>query len=177
MKLQENSISGIYTILPDLHQDERGVFRRSFCQEELLKHEIHFEVKQGNISENFYKHTLRGFHYQLGPSGESKVITCVSGALYNVLLDLRPESKTYKEWVAIEISSEKRESILVPTGCANAFLTMADQTIVHYYMSNYYSPDKYRGIRYNDPAFAFEWPCKPAVISERDINFPDYQDG
>ncbi len=174
MKLREHLIFGLYTILPDLHKDERGVFRRSFCKEELAKYGIQFEVKQGNISENFSKHTLRGFHYQLEPCDESKILTCVTGTLYNIVLDLRRNSKTYKEWVSIEISSEQRESIHIPAGCANAFLTMTDQTIVHYYMGNFYSPDSYRIIRFNDPAFGFEWPNEPAVISERDLNSPDY---
>ena len=176
MKLREHSISGLYTILPHLHQDERGVFRRSFCEKELAESGIHFEVKQGNISENFRKHTLRGFHYQIQPTKESKILTCVTGSLYNVVLDLRKESQTYRQWTAMEISSDDRASVHVPHGCANAFLTMSDQTIVHYYMGDFFSPDTYRGIRYNDPSFGFEWPCEPVVISERDLNFPDYRD-
>ena len=176
MRVKEHSLTGLFTIFPDLHFDERGVIRRSFCKEELTKHGIFFEVKQGNISENLSKHTLRGFHYQLEPSHESKIITCVTGALYNVVLDLRKFSDSFKQWVAIEISSSQRESIHIPVGCANAFLTMEDHTIVHYYMGDFFSPDAYRGIRYNDPAFGFEWPCEPVVISERDLKFPDYMD-
>jgi len=176
MKLKGHTITGLYTIMPDLHKDARGVFRRSFCKEELALNGINFDVKQGNISENFKKLTLRGFHYQLEPSDESKILTCVTGALYNIVLDLRRNSQTYKTWVPIEITSEKRESIYIPAGCANAFLTMADQTTVHYYMGEFYSPDNYRIIRYNDPAFGFEWPSEPDVISERDLNSPDYLD-
>ncbi len=176
MKFNEHSISGLLTILPDLYHDERGVFRRSFCKYELKKQGINFEVQQGNLSENFCKYTLRGFHYQVEPTRESKILTCVTGSLYNVVLDLRRDSKTFKQWVAIEISSNQRENIHVPPGCANAFLTMADQTIVHYYMGDFFSSETYRGIRYNDPAFGFEWPCEPKVISERDLNFPDYLD-
>ena len=175
MKLQEHSISGLYTILPNLHQDERGVFRRSFCEKVLVENGIHFEAKQGNISENFRKNTLRGFHYSIQPTQESKILTCVTGSLYNVVLDLRKESKTYRQWVSMKISSDDRVSVLVPHGCANAFLTMSDQTIVHYYMGDFFSADTCRGIRYNDPAFGFEWPCEPKVISERDLNFPDYR--
>ncbi len=176
MKLLEHKIAGLYTIRPDLHKDERGVFCRSFCEKEFVQHGIPFKVKQGNISENFMKHTLRGFHYQVEPTKESKILTCVIGALYNVVLDLRHDSETYKEWVALEISSEQRESIHVPTGCANAFITMADQTIVHYYMGDFFSPDTYRGLRYNDPSFSFKWPCEPAVISEKDLNYPDFRE-
>ena len=176
MKLQEHKITGLYTIRPDLHKDKRGVFRRSFCEKDLAQHGISFKVKQGNISENFMKYTLRGFHYQVEPTKESKILTCVTGTLYNVVLDLRRESVAFKEWVALEISSEQHKSIHVPAGCANAFLTMADQTIVHYYMGDFFSPDTYRGLRYNDPSFGFKWPCEPAVISERDLNFPDFRD-
>ena len=176
MKLQEHKINGLYTIRPDLHKDVRGVFCRSFCENELAQHGIPFKVKQGNISENFMKHTLRGFHYQVEPAQESKILTCVIGALYNVVLDLRRDSETYKEWVALEISSEQRESIHVPAGCANAFITMADQTIVHYYMGDYFSPDTYRGLRYNDPTFRIEWPCEPIIISDKDLNYPDFRE-
>ena len=176
MKLLRHSISGLYTIIPDLHKDERGVFRRTFCKDELSKHGIQFEVEQGNVSENYKKYTLRGFHYQDKPTKESKIITCITGSLYDVVIDLRVDSETFKEWVAIEISSEKCDSIHVPAGCANAFLTMSDQTVVHYYMGDFFNPDTYKGIRYNDPAFKVEWPCEPEIISDRDLNFPDYQE-
>ena len=105
MKFISQFIPDLFLIVPDLHQDERGVFRRSFCVDKFAKHGIDINVKQGNISENYKNHTLRGFHYQLPPSNESKVISCVTGALYNVVIDLRRTSETYHEWVALEISS------------------------------------------------------------------------
>ena len=104
MKFIPQVIPGLFLITPDLHQDERGVFRRSFCETEFAKHGIEFGVKQGNISHNFKKHTLRGFHYQIYPSYESKIISCVTGSLYNIVLDLRKKSKTYRQWVSLEIS-------------------------------------------------------------------------
>ena len=174
MKFVNQKIDGIYLIKPTLHQDERGVFRRSFCEDEFASHGIKFNVKQGNISENFKKHTLRGFHYQISPSKESKIISCITGSLYNVVIDLREDSKTYHEWVALEISSINKESIYVPAGCANAFLTMSENTIVHYYMGDSFSPDTYHGIRYNDPMFSVDWPCEPKIISKKDLNIPDY---
>lgn len=177
MKYLPQIIPGLLKFVPEIHADERGVFRRSFCQKELAQNGINFEVKQGNISENFKKHTLRGFHYQIEPHLETKIITCVTGNLYNVILDLRKNSKMYKKWIAIEISAVTRESILVPAGCANAFLTLSDQTIVKYYMGEFYNPETYRGIRYNDPVFKVEWPCEPKVISDQDLNFPDFQEG
>ena len=174
MKFISQLISDVYLIQPALHEDERGVFRRSFCAEEFKINGIKFDVKQGNISENFNKHTLRGFHYQVSPSSESKIISCATGSLYNVVLDLRKESGTFKQWVALEISSNIKESIYVPAGCANAFLTMDDNTIVHYYMGDSFSPNTYKGIRYNDPMFSVTWPCEPKVISDKDLNFPDF---
>ena len=177
MKFIPQKIKDHSLIIPEPHKDERGVFRRSYCQDEFSKYGIDFKVKQGNISENLHKYTLRGFHYQLPPSTESKIITCVTGAIYNVVLDIRKKSKTYKKWVALEISSNKRESIYIPAGCANAFLTMEENTIVHYYMGDSFSPDTYSGIRYNDPEFNVKWPCEPLVISEIDKNLPDFIDG
>ena len=176
MKFIEQKIIGVFLIEPSLHHDSRGVFRRSFCVEEFNNAGIDFTVKQGNISQNFHKHTMRGFHYQVEPSKESKVILCVTGALYNIVLDLRKDSPSNHQWVALEIDAENRQSIVVPAGCANAFLTMADNTIVHYYMGDSYAPNSYRGIRYNDPRFGFEWPCEPEVISEKDKNLADYSD-
>lgn len=176
MKFIAQAIPDLFLITPDLHEDERGVFRRSFCKDEFAKQGINFSVEQGNISENFKKHTMRGFHYQVSPSNESKVISCISGALYNVVLDLRKDSEMYQKWVVLEVSADKRESMHIPAGCANAFLTMKDNTIVHYYMGDSFSPNTYRGFRYNDPKFSVKWPCEPKVISEKDLNFPDFED-
>ena len=176
MKFISQNINDLLLIIPDLHRDERGVFRRSFCKEIFKKNGVNFNSLQGNISENFNKHTLRGFHYQSSPSDESKIITCVTGALFNIVLDLRKKSKTYKQWSSLEIDSNKRQSIYVPAGCANAFLTLEDNTIVHYYMNDLYNPNTYKGIRYNDPLFSFKWPCEPKIISEKDLNLPDFID-
>jgi dTDP-4-dehydrorhamnose 3,5-epimerase len=176
MNFISQSITGLYLITPKLHKDERGIFRRTFCKDEFLANGIKFNVFQGNISENFKKYTLRGFHYQKSPSNESKVISCVTGSLYNVVIDLRKNSKTYLKSVALQISSASKESICVPSGCANAFLTITDNTIVHYYMGDSFRAETYAGIRYNDPMFSIKWPCEPKVISDKDLNMPDFQD-
>jgi len=176
MKFTEQNIEGVFLVEHDLHIDSRGIFRRSFCIDEFLKAGIEFNVAQGNISKNFNKHTLRGFHYQIEPSQESKVITCISGALYNVVLDLRKKSETKHQWVALEIDADRCQSVIVPAGCANAFLTMSDNTVVHYYMSDSFEPNSYRGIRYNDPKFNFKWPHEPKVISDKDRDLPDFFD-
>jgi len=176
MIFNKTFIKDLFIINHELHQDERGIFRRSFCKEEFSKQGIQFEAVQGNVSKNFKKHTLRGFHYQKEPSNEAKVISCISGAIYNIVLDLRKNSPTRFKWVALEINDQNHSSIFVPAGCANAFLTMSDNTIVHYYMGDLYNEINYSGVRYNDPKFAFEWPCEPKVISNKDLNLPDFID-
>jgi dTDP-4-dehydrorhamnose 3,5-epimerase len=175
VKFEPQSIAGMFCILPEVHQDERGVLRRSFCQEELRDVGIEFDVRQGNISENLHAHTLRGFHYQEAPASEAKILTCISGELYNVVLDIRDGSATFGTWVPTRISATGRQSVYVPAGCANAFLTMSDNTVVHYYMSEFFTPETYRGFRYDDPAFGIEWPCEPAVISDKDANYLAFQ--
>ena len=135
MKFKELSLSGVFLIEPDLFCDERGVFRRHYCREEYAKNGIKTGVSQGNVSENPHIHTLRGFHYQLAPHAEGKTVSCITGAIYNIIVDLREESTTYLQWEAVTVDSEKRNSLYVPPGCANAFLTMSSNTLIHYYMS------------------------------------------
>lgn len=173
MKFASQTIEGLVLIAPEVFSDDRGAFRRNFCSKELKELGIDFTVRQGNISENPTRLTLRGFHFQKQPSGESKILTPVSGDLYNVVVDLRASSKTFLQWAGLEISSGRRESLHVPAGCANAFLTMSDNTVVHYYMGDYFRPETYSGFRFNDPMFKIEWPREPAIISKRDASFPD----
>ena len=174
MKFKELDIAGAWLIEPELVSDERGVFRRHFCSEEFAAHGIETRVMQGNVSENPHLHTLRGFHYQLPPHAEGKTISCFSGALYDIIVDLRPGSKSYLQWVAVNLDAKDRSSLFIPAGCANAYLTMATGTVVHYYMSEIYMPGAYRGFRYNDPAFKFVWPAVPRLISQKDRSLPDF---
>ena len=176
MKFIPQKIEDLKLIKPDLHKDQRGVFRRSFCIDQFKKNHIDFKVFQGNISENFKKHTMRGFHYQKFPSTESKILSCITGELFNVVIDLRKKSKTYLKSVSLQVSAINKESIYVPPGCANAFLTLSENTIVHYYMGDVFNPDTYSGFRFNDPFFSIDWPFKPKVISEKDLNLPDFKD-
>ena len=176
MNFFELSIPGVFTIEPDLFCDERGVFRRHYCIEEYSKHGIKTGVMQGNVSENPHKYTLRGFHYQLAPNEEGKTISCITGAIHNVIVDLRQHSKTYLQWEAVTVSSELRNQIYVPPGCANAFLTIEHNTIVHYYMSQLYVPNSYRGFSYRDPEFNFSWPGPIKHISDKDDKLPNYFD-
>lgn len=173
MKFTELSIAGAWTIEPELHRDDRGSFRRHFCAHEFAAHGLTPTVAQGNISENARLGTLRGFHYQVSPHQEAKTLSCLTGAIFDIVVDLRRSSPTFMKWVAVEISAEGRSSLYVPAGCANAWLTTADNTIVHYYMSEFFAPGADRGFRYNDPAFLFKWPAPPKVISDKDLNYPD----
>jgi len=164
----------VWVIEPIVHADSRGSFRRHFCADEYAEHGLAPVVAQGNVSENTERGTLRGFHYQAGPFGEAKTISCITGAIYDIVLDLRKGSPTFRQWVSVEISAADRRSLYVPVGCANAWLTTEPNTTLHYYMSERFVPDSYRGIRYNDPAFGFRWPAEPVVISDRDRAHPDF---
>lgn len=174
MKFTELEIAGAWLIEPELVQDERGVFRRHFCNREFADHGIETRVMQGNLSENPHMYTLRGFHYQLAPHEEGKTISCLSGELYDIVVDLRPESRTYLQWVPVTIDASGRKSLYVPPGCANAYITMKPHTIVHYYTTDMYVSDSYRGFYYDDPAFNFVWPVPPRLVSEKDRNLPCY---
>lgn len=174
MKFFEQKLAGVFIIEPEPFVDERGVFRRHFCEKEFANYGIAIDVKQCNVSENKYAHTLRGFHYQLDPHGEGKTLSCLVGKIYDVVVDLRPSSKTYLQWQAFELNSENRRAVHIPPGCANAFLTLEPNCVIHYYCSQFYYGPSERGIRFNDELFKFEWPVLPQVISDKDKNHPDY---
>lgn len=174
MTFTQLGLPGVWLIDPVVFADDRGVFRRHFCAEEYQAHGLTPTVAQGNVSENLYAGTLRGFHYQLPPWAEAKTLSCITGALYDIVVDLRPDSPTFLQWISVEISARDRRSLYVPAGCANAWLTTEPNTVLHYYMSEFYHPESYRGFRYNDPAFDFRWPAEPAVISDKDRTFPDF---
>lgn len=174
MTFTELRLPGVWLIEPAVFVDERGVFRRHFCAEEFSAHGLTPTVLQGNVSENPHERTLRGFHYQARPFAEAKTLSCITGALHDIVVDLRPESPTFMQWVSVDISATDRRSLHVPAGCANAWLTTAPNTVVHYYMSEVYSAASYRGFRYDDPAFGFRWPREPIVISEKDLALPRF---
>lgn len=176
MIFKELKIKGVYLISPEPYKDKRGLFRRHFCAKEFKKKNIEFKVRQSNISENKFLGTLRGFHYQKYPFQEAKTLSCISGKFYDVVVDLRKKSKTYKKWVSVTISSDNRKMLHVPKGCANSFMTLKNNTIIHYYCSQYYNPKNEKGIRYNDPTFRFKWPIKPKIISNKDISHKNFVD-
>lgn len=174
MKFSRQSIEGVYVIDPEPYGDDRGLFRRHFCAREFAAHGIATDICQCNVSENKFAYTLRGFHYQLPPHGEAKTLSCFRGVVYDIVVDVRPESRTYLKWISVELSEDNRRSIHVPPGCANAFLTLVDKTMVYYYCSNFYNPAAERGIGYKDPLFKFAWPAEPRVISAKDNSHPDF---
>ena len=174
MKFIEQKLKVVFIIEPTPFSDERGVFRRHFCHKEFNENGIENMVKQANISENIFKHTLRGFHYQLAPYGEGKTLSCLKGSIYDIIVDLRKDSETYMQWISVELNESNKKSVHIAPGCANAFLTLEDNSLIQYYCSEEYNPEYERGIRFNDPAFNFSWPTEPKVISDKDKNHPNF---
>jgi dTDP-4-dehydrorhamnose 3,5-epimerase len=164
-----------YVIDLERRTDERGFFARAWCEKEFAAHGLAPRLAQVNVSFNARKRTLRGMHYQASPCAEAKVVSCTGGALYDVVLDLRPESPTYLRWDAVELTAGNRRMLYVPEGCAHGFQTLADDTVVLYFMSEFYSAEHARGVRYDDPAFGIRWPLSVGTISEKDLTWPDYE--
>ena len=170
----KQKIKGVFLIKPEPYKDERGIFRRHYCKNEFKNKGLNVNVEQCNVSENTHKGTLRGFHYQTGSCAEAKTLSCIKGRIYDVIVDLRPKSRTFKKWIGVELNEKNRISVHIPKGCANAFLTLKNNSIIHYYCSNKYNPKKEKGLRYNDPTFKFKWPINIKYISDKDkshLNF------
>jgi dTDP-4-dehydrorhamnose 3,5-epimerase len=175
MKFSETKLPGVYIIEVECLDDERGYFARTFCREEFEKHGLNSSVAQCNLSYNRKKGTLRGMHYQVAPYGEAKLITCITGSVYDVVVDLRSDSMTYCGWLATELSARGRRRMLyIPEGLAHGFQTLEDHSEVFYQMSQFYVPGSARGVRWNDPAFGIQWPEGRRILSERDGNFSDF---
>ncbi len=172
MRPQATEIPGVFWIEPVFFEDDRGRFRRSFCDATLTAIGIDFPVRQCNLSENLFAGTLRGFHWQEG--NESKLLTCVAGVIHDIVVDLRENSPSFGKWLSFEMSAKNGLSLRVPPGCANAWITLQDNTSIHYWHSDIYRPEAERGMRYNDPAFAFVWPMEPKVISQKDLSHPNF---
>jgi dTDP-4-dehydrorhamnose 3,5-epimerase len=175
MTFLKTSISGVFEIRINRIPDERGFFARTWCRSEFEEHGLESVLLQCNISYNARKGTLRGMHYQAEPFAESKLVRCTQGAIYDVVLDLRPQSPSFGQWVAVTLTAENRNMVYVPKGCAHGFLTLQDQTEVFYQMSEVYNAESARGVRWDDSAFNIAWPEKVEVISERDRYYPDFK--
>lgn len=172
MDVSPTAIEGVFLVQPEVHVDDRGEFWRSFCRSTLAETGVDFDVLQSNVSVNRDCHTLRGFHFQRPPSVEKKILTVLTGAAHVVIVDVRSDSETFLGHEAFSIGSGDRRSVVIADGCATGFLTLADNTIVHYQMGDVYRPESYSGFRYDDPAVGVDWPAEPVVISERDTSFP-----
>lgn len=175
MIFKETALSGAYLVELEAVEDERGYFARTFCRDEFAAHGLNPKIAQCSISYNARRGTLRGMHYQVEPAAEVKLVQCVRGSLYDVILDLRPEAETYCRWIGLELSSENRRMLYIPEGFAHGFQTLEDDTVVYYQISEFYAPQHARGVRWNDPAFGIDWPLSEPLISEKDRLLPDYQ--
>lgn len=174
MLFHTTKIPGAVEIHLQPHLDDRGFFARSWCHDEFLAHGLNPKVAQCNISFNVRKGTLRGLHLQGPPHEEAKLVRCTRGAIYDVVVDLRPDSPKFTEWFAAVLTSTDRNALYIPEGCAHGFLTLEDDTEVFYQMSEFYSPETARGVRWNDPAFGIAWPRSVEVITEKDEAYPDF---
>jgi len=170
----ETKLPGAFVIELEKHADQRGFFARTFCQQEFKAHGLNSQVVQCNVSFNRRKGTLRGMHFQAAPFAEPKLVRCTSGSIYDVIIDLRPSSPTFKQHYAVVLSAENRRMLYIPEEFAHGFQTLQDDTEVFYQMSQSYSAEHARGVRWNDPVFGIEWPEGERIIIDRDQNYPDF---
>lgn len=176
MLFTETKLGGVWLVDLERHEDERGFFARTWCRDELASRGLVAELAQCSVSFNARAGVLRGMHYQAAPMAETKVVTCLRGAIYDVVLDLRPSSPTYRRWVAAELSETTLRSMYVPEGCAHGFQTLTPGALVHYQISTRHSPQHARGVRWNDPAFGIEWPPADRILSPRDASYGDHRE-
>jgi len=174
MIFTETKLKGAFIIDPEKLEDERGFFARTWCQLEFARYGLNSRVAQCSISFNPKRGTLRGMHYQIAPYEETKIVRCTQGAIYDVIIDLRPDSPTFTQCIALELTSENRQMIYIPEGCAHGFQTLAGNTEVFYQISESYAPEFARGVRWNDPAFGIQWPEDQPILSDRDKSYPDF---
>ena len=165
-------LAGAYVVELEQRMDERGFFARSFCQEEFKAQGLDPRIAQTNVSYNRRRGTLRGMHFQAVPYAEAKLVRCTQGAIWDAIIDLRPDSPSFKRWHGIELSAANRRALYVPEGFAQGFQTLADDSEVLYLMSQFYRPDSARGLRWDDPAFGIAWPIANPQLSERDRGLP-----
>lgn len=176
MLFRETELPGAFVIELQKYEDERGFFARTWCQKEFEARSLNPRMVQCNVSFNKLKGTVRGMHYQVAPYAEAKLVRCTRGAIYDVIIDLRRESVTYKQHVSEVLSSNNYKALFIPEGIAHGFQTLEDNCEVFYQMSAFYSPEHQRGLRYNDPAFRISWPIEATVISDRDRNYEDFRE-
>jgi dTDP-4-dehydrorhamnose 3,5-epimerase len=174
LNIHASTIEGVFFVEPIFLEDERGFFSRSFCRDEFEEMGLSPDIKQSNVSYNRYRGTLRGMHFQNNPYQEAKLVRCTRGAIFDVAVDLRVESATYKSWISVELSEKNRKSVYIPPGFAHGFQTLEDGSEVLYDMFESYHAECSAGVRWNDEAFSIKWPLAISNISERDAGFADY---
>jgi dTDP-4-dehydrorhamnose 3,5-epimerase len=177
MIFNKTRIPGAFVVEIEPRADDRGFFARGFCRKEFEAHGLNPGIAQANIGVSLLRGTLRGLHYQVPPHEETKVVRCTAGAVFDVIVDLRPESPSYKQWIGVELTAANHMMLYVPEGCAHGYLALADHTEVFYLVAQFYSPGAERGVRWNDPAFAIKWPpVESLVISDKDAAWQDWSD-
>ncbi|CAN5835795.1 dTDP-4-dehydrorhamnose 3,5-epimerase [soil metagenome] len=174
MIFTETRLQGAFVIEPERIADERGFFARTWCEREFRDRGLNPGLVQCNISFNRKKGTLRGMHYQAKPHGEAKLVRCTMGAIYDVIVDLHPDSSSFRQWIAVGLTAENRKVLYVPEGFAHGFQSLEDETEVFYQMSEFYVADSAHGVRWDDPALGIKWPEAERIISERDAGYPDF---
>lgn len=174
MIFQPTKITGAVEVHLERMPDERGFFARTWCRNEFASAGLNPSLVQCSLSFSKRRGTLRGMHYQAAPHAESKLVRCTRGAIFDVAVDLRPESPTYKQWFGVVLSAENRSMLYIPEGCAHGLLSLEDDSEVFYQMSEFYDPESARGVRWNDPAFQIAWPERVEVISEQDRSYPNF---
>ncbi len=177
MKFIELELSGSYLVQASPIEDERGFFARAFCQDEFSEHGLLSDIKQTNISFNLKRGTVRGMHYQRAPFSEAKLLRCNAGRIHDVIIDLRKESKTYCQWLAVDLDSRKGDMLYIPEGFAHGFQTLTDNVELYYHMFEKYQPEASTGVRWDDPCFSITWPIDISSISEKDLSYKDYKHG
>lgn len=165
-------LSGVYIIEPERHEDARGFFARTFCAREFDEHGLVREFVQCSISANRLRGTVRGMHYQLAPACEIKLVRCTSGAIYDVVVDLRRDSMTYLQHLGLELTARNQRALYIPEMLAHGYQTLADDTALFYQISEFYAPGKANGMRYDDPKLGIEWPLPAVMVSDKDLNWP-----
>lgn len=175
MRFLPTELLGVFIVEPELREDDRGFFARTWCREEFAAAGLVTDWVQCNVSFNRRAGTLRGMHWQAAPHEEVKLVRCTMGAAFDVVLDLRRDSPSFKRWLGVEVTAENRRAVYIPAGCAHGFQTLTDATELFYHMSALYHPEAARGVRWDDPAFGIIWPpCPERVIAPRDRSFPDF---
>lgn len=175
MKFIETGLKGAYMIETEPISDNRGFFARSWCEQEFRDYGLNPNLVQCNISFNTKKGTLRGMHYQIKPHEEAKLVRCTQGSIYDVIIDIRSESNTFKQWFGVELTAKNHKMLYIPEGFAHGFQTLEDDTEVFYQMSNFYHPECARGIRFDDPSFGIKWILtEDLIISEKDQNYANF---